>query len=529
MLMILKLLLTVVLFFLVKFIPSSIFVYIIIVGLIVLEILSKVFLSQDRDTKKIAKGIEEVAEGNLSKKFTSKNKKYNMMTENLNKILNNYREALSQISYSSDRMSGITDELTVAIKETNEAINEVAKSTESISQGTKEEESAITQVLSMSGSLKDISTDTVKENENAYNQWEKANEAFIETKDSLGKLTSNMSTRVSENKRLIEETRTISNNIDEINEIVDVVRDISAKINLLSLNASIEAARAGEYGKGFSVVANEIRTLAEMTDESTDKINSKINEFGEAITGLLSDFQKTLLAEQEDSNFIQTTEESFEEVDKSLNSIRDVLVKTSEKMGTQLDKTNMLNDEINRILDISTETASGTEEIAASMEEQAAIMNEINNNIQYLGKVNEEFNKVIEYHSKVTIDKELLDKIIEKNIGSINEIRENEDIRTFNIDNHRSIYQNVMNKNKDIDLIYLYDTKGKLLSASEDIEDIDMTNRAWFVGALKQDIYVSDFYISYDNQKVSITISSQVKDMNNELVGILGADIIIES
>lgn len=356
-------------------------------------------------------------------------------------------------------MSGITDELTVAIKETNEAINEVAKSTESISQGTKEEESAITQVLSMSGSLKDISTDTVKENENAYNQWEKANEAFIETKDSLGKLTSNMSTRVSENKRLIEETRTISNNIDEINEIVDVVRDISAKINLLSLNASIEAARAGEYGKGFSVVANEIRTLAEMTDESTDKINSKINEFGEAITGLLSDFQKTLLAEQEDSNFIQTTEESFEEVDKSLNSIRDVLVKTSEKMGTQLDKTNMLNDEINRILDISTETASGTEEIAASMEEQAAIMNEINNNIQYLGKVNEEFNKVIEYHSKVTIDKELLDKIIEKNIGSINEIRENEDIRTFNIDNHRSIYQNVMNKNKDIDLIYLYEDR----------------------------------------------------------------------
>ncbi len=84
-------------------------------------------------------------------------------------------------------------------------------------------------------------------------------------------------------------------------------------------------------------------------------------------------------------------------------------------------------------------------------------------------------------------------------------------------------------KNINIDIIYLYDTNGNLLSSSETLEDIDVTNREWFVGGLKEDIYISDFYISYDTKNVSLTISSQVKDLDNNLIGVLGVDIQIES
>ncbi len=527
---ILKLILIGFVFFIINFFPIKAYIYTALGALALLEILTQIIGKRKRDIKSIEKGIKEVAEGNLSKKFKTKEKKLNNIVGDLNKILHNYREALSHIAYSSDQMAGITQDLVVATEETSEAINEVARAIENIAVGSKEQESKVVEVLSMSNNLKEISGDTTAENKKAREQWNKTNEAFISTEQSLEKLIVNMENRMAKNEGLVNEAEVISKNIVEINEIVDMVKGISAQTNLLALNAAIEAARAGEYGKGFSVVAEEVRKLAEMTDEATDKINVMIDQFGQDIKGLLDDLQLGIINEKEDSKFARKTQVEFEKSSEYLDTIKNVIIKTDEKMMEQLKEMNDISKYLSVIASISEETASGTQEISASIEEQTAIMNEISDNTHHLEKMNNELDNTIEEHSKIVVDEKVLNNIIKENLNGVNEIRENKDIKNLsNISKHESIYKEVMTKYPNICLVYLYDTEGHLLSSSEYLEDIDVTNRPWYIGGLNKDLYTSDFYISYDTKSVCITISGQVRDMNNDVVGVLGAELMVES
>ncbi|MBZ2174567.1 hypothetical protein K8M07_04830 [Schnuerera sp. xch1] len=135
----------------------SFYFYFILGGIVLLELLSYIFKNKTDSKKSIENGVEEVANGNLSKKFHTKNKAYDKIARNLNKILDNYRGALSQIAYSSQKILGITNDLALATNETNQSINEVAQAIESISIGAEEQKNKVEEVLSMNNNLKLLS------------------------------------------------------------------------------------------------------------------------------------------------------------------------------------------------------------------------------------------------------------------------------------------------------------------------------------------------------------------------------------
>lgn len=502
--------------------------YIIIIGLILIEILDYIFNKKD-DLKIITKGIEEVINGNLSKKFDVKDKKISKIAKGLNKILYNYRNVLSQMSYSVSQTFGIAQELAMATRETNQSIIEVAKAIEQIALGAEEQKNNISDILARNNELKFISEDTALENKKAQEQWYKTNEAFKYTFNILSKLIVNMEDRMEKNQSIVENAKYISSSIKEINNIVDMVKDISHQTNLLALNAAIEAARAGEYGQGFSVVAEEVKKLAEMTEQATIKISIMIEEFEKDIIELLNELKEGILKEQEDAKLAKGTQVSFEKTEDSLNTIINVINTTDGKMNKQLEEMDIIIKNIENISSISEETVAATQEISATVEEQVSSLDYISDNAAKLHEMTNEIDKIIKNHSKVVIDENTLNKIIEENKKIIEEIRNNKHIRNLELTQHQAIYNEIMEKNINIDIIYLYDTNGNLLSSSETLEDIDVTNREWFVGGLKEDIYISDFYISYDTKNVSLTISSQVKDLDNNLIGVLGVDIQIES
>ena len=503
--------------------------YIILGCIIISDILFYIFGHRADSKKKIQMGIEEVANGNLSKKFDTKDKSYHKISENLNKILDNYRTALSQISYSFQKVLGITDELAISTNETNQSINEVAQTIEGISIGAEEQKNKVEEVLSMNNNLKLLSQGITEENKKAKEQWNETSKYFIETRKTLESLAVNMENRMNRNQSLIENAEVISQNGDEINNIVDMVKDISDQTNLLALNATIEAARAGEYGRGFSVVADEVRKLAEMTKEAADEINHMVEEFIQDIGQLLYNLKDGINEEQKDFKLVGETQSSFKDANNSLNTISIVIEATDKKMDNQLKELNKIIKNLQVITTISEEAALGTQQISASIEEQTAIIDDISSNAANLNTMSKQFQEKIEYHSKIVVDQEIIDKIIESNLKVVNQIKENIDIRSLNLKAHQNIYRDVINKSPNIELIYLFDINGRLISSSEDIEDVDRRNRPWFIGALKEEVFVSDFYFSIDTNKVTITISTQINDMDDRLIGIMGFDVTIES
>lgn len=126
------------------------------------------------------------------------------------------------------------------------------------------------------------------------------------------------------NLKLVGEIERAENKAKDSEEIVNIIQGIAAQTNLLGLNASIEAARAGEYGKGFSVVAKEIRTLSNSSKESVEKINSIIKEIGTAIKDINNNIVNTNNISQQQLASIEEISASIEEIDSTAKELKKI-------------------------------------------------------------------------------------------------------------------------------------------------------------------------------------------------------------
>ncbi|MBN2535981.1 MAG: hypothetical protein JXB88_24085, partial [Spirochaetales bacterium] len=156
----------------------------------------------------------------------------------------------------------------------------------------------------------------------------------------------------------------------EIVNIAGTIEDISSKTNLLALNASIEAAHAGAYGKGFDIVANEIRKLSLSTKNATSDISKLINEYKSLLnsTSLTIEESKNVV-DSEIKNLKLVAEQmnkSIEAYMKEINIVSSVAEKTTEAAGIMTNNSSKVMHAINEIVSVSNENSAATEEISAT-------------------------------------------------------------------------------------------------------------------------------------------------------------------
>ena len=156
---------------------------------------------------------------------------------------------------------------------------------------------------------------------------------------------------------------------DEIKQVIDIIRDISDKTNLLALNASIEAARAGEAGKGFAVVADEISKLAEQSRLSAESIGSILNEMKRRVDESLNAVKSLSEANSMQNSMIHETENVFRDILGKMDSVKGKSLAVSESVK-EIQKINLqIVEGINRITKYSEKTASVTSSACESTEE----------------------------------------------------------------------------------------------------------------------------------------------------------------
>ncbi len=317
--------------------------------------------------KSIAAGMKEMAAGNLNfsiKKFNRKDELGDLSNSmeimhksvkdimlsisdeanNVNFALNITNESISELTRQLEDASSTVEELSAGIEET-------ASSTQEINATSQDIENAVARIAD-------------KATEGALSASEISNKAVQLKETSMTLQTEANETRLAIKKAMDEALRKISD-VEKIKTLSDAILQISSQTNLLALNASIESARAGEAGKGFSVVADEIRKLAEDSKSTVTEIQSTINSVFEAVDNLTAISKDTL--SYIETKVVESYKESVnvgENYDKDASFVKALvgdLSNTSKDLFTSI-KT--VTEAINEISKASNEGAEGANNIA---------------------------------------------------------------------------------------------------------------------------------------------------------------------
>lgn len=321
--------------------------------------------------------------------FEDMNKSLKRIKSSIKKDFVRFKGTTDELNVFADRFNESSESMNIASVEIANVIDQIASGAESQAEKTEDIAYVLNDSLSSLNTVVGQETQNKRDLEESLETINKGFEHLKSTSQNLDNVLKSFSQVNTKGEALQEKAR-------EVRSIVETVEIIAEQTNLLALNASIEAARAGEHGRGFTVVANEIRSLAENSKIAVHTINDNLEFFIDNIDSFVKDISSQYEILEEETHMLDSvTEENHDAVD-SITNVANLIIQLTDSLVKEADNINGISQDIQSLASIAEENSASTQEVSASIQVYTEEIRKMSQNISEFKKVSLEFSQDLE-------------------------------------------------------------------------------------------------------------------------------------
>ncbi len=335
-------------------------------------------------------------EGDLTRELTVASRdEIGMLGQSFNRMLRNLREIILQVRSHAEQVAASAEELNASSEQTSQAAKQIAETVQGVVLGTDKQvqgvEEGSREVQEMAAGIRQISSRAERVTAAAVDTSELATNGNRTIQEAVARMNG-MSETIDHLSRLV---RGLGERSRQIGQIVDAITDIAGQTNLLALNAAIEAARAGEHGRGFAVVADEVRKLAEQASASAGQITQLVGTIQSEIEEAVVSMQRGTEEVAAGMAGVSEAGEAFARIRAAVLDVTGQIQEVSAASRSLTASTEKVAQAMREIAGVTETTAARTLDVSAATEEQLASMEEIHASAASLAGLAEELEKLM--------------------------------------------------------------------------------------------------------------------------------------
>lgn len=351
-----------------------------------------------RPIKVVSDKVNEVSKGDLTVEIdVNSNDEIGLLAKDFNSLVKRFRNILGDVSFNTTQLAATSEELFASSQNISEISNQ---NTNRIDEVKTMSDVQSQHMLEINGIIQELSEHIQTISQQLYNfstiSQQTVDQAAL-GEEVIGKTNVQMQNIDGKIEKLTETIISLQSKSKEINQIIQLINDISEQTSILSFNATIEAERAGQSGKGFAVVASEVRKLAEESTNSTKEINELLNQIQKEINDALTESEEGRIEAKEGINKVKEAGESFHDISLRIKEVSKDLATSSTSVESVSNEIEEIVEKMEEVLQLLDNTTNNTTDVSNAINDQNDSFKEIVMVTDTLSKLSEELKNKIEY------------------------------------------------------------------------------------------------------------------------------------